>query len=392
MCQIFEFDKSCYHEFNLLQKSHEELQERHAKAEDKLSIKRRSVQGFEKSYRDLHLELQATQEELTHTRIQLENAEHKIQSANSEHAANPAPQAPISQPAFAPATATNPTFSVTPVVPIRQPTVQQPVENPTSSIAPAATTWRPRGISPSKPLTGKNVDEYSAWAYTVKKKLQTDAPMYAGDDDRVGYILSQMENPIFEAIHIWVEDQEVLTLEAFFDEVEHYMGIHLQTTQAKKDLTTIKMKPEESVNEYYHRIFKLWQRAKTLEEDRIRQFLVTIKPTISAALVGTDFTTMRTLLDKARTIEDRKKEISFTHFKDNKFNNPRNTGASNTSTFANSHSRSNTSNPAQPRPSSSASTKPAEDSPNRKFMPCATKPAGWVGQWHEPEAYPPVLT
>ena len=79
-----------------------------------------------------------------------------------------------------------------------------------------------------------------------------------------------MEAPIFGAMHSWVVDMgDSLTIDALFDEIENYMGIHLQSRDAKKELITITMKSGESVSEYYHRIFKLWQKAKTPIDKRI---------------------------------------------------------------------------------------------------------------------------
>ena len=103
--------------------------------------------------------------------------------------------------------------------------------------------WRPRGINPSKPLKGEDSEEYSPWAYSVRKKLKTDAPLYADENEKVGCALSQMEAPIFGAMHSWVADMgDSLSADALFEEIEHYMGIHLQSRDAKKELLTVIMK------------------------------------------------------------------------------------------------------------------------------------------------------
>ena len=47
---------------------------------------------------------------------------------------------------------------------------------------------------------------FSPWAYSVRNKLKTDAPLYANESEKVGYALSQMEAPIFGAMHSWVAD------------------------------------------------------------------------------------------------------------------------------------------------------------------------------------------
>ena len=174
--------------------------------------------------------------------------------------------------------------------------------------------WRPHGINPSKPLKGEDSEEYSPWAYSVRKKPKTDAPLYANESEKVGYALSQMEAPIFGAMHSWVADMgDSLSADALVEEIEHYMGIHLQSRDAKKELLTVIMKWGESVSEYYHRIFKLWQKAKTPVEQRIEKFLVTLKPSISRSLMGSVFIDFCPLLDEARRIEDRRKDVAH-HF------------------------------------------------------------------------------
>jgi hypothetical protein len=58
------------------------------------------------------------------------------------------------------------------------------------------------------------------------------------------------------------------------DEVEHYMSVHLQQREAKRDLRVISQR--EKISEYYHRIRSRWQKAKTAEDDRVDQFLATM--------------------------------------------------------------------------------------------------------------------
>jgi hypothetical protein len=59
------------------------------------------------------------------------------------------------------------------------------------------------------------------------------------------------------------------------DEVEHYMSVHLQQREAKRDLQVISQRHGENISEYYHRIRSLRQKAKAPEDDRVDQFLTT---------------------------------------------------------------------------------------------------------------------
>ena len=243
--------------------------------------------------------------------------------------------------------------------------------------------WRPRGINPSKPLKGEDSEEYSPWAYSVRNKLKTDAPLYADENEKVGYALSQMEEPIFGAMHSWIVDTgDSLSADALFEEIEHYMGIHLQSRDAKKELLTVTMKGGESVSEYYHRIFKLWQKAKTPVDERIEKFLVTLKPSISNSLMGSVFTDFRPLLDEARRIEDRRKDVA------HHFPRPDKPAATKNSSQRSNFSSGQSSTQSSGGKSASSSinqtsSKKSDDRPNAKLMPTIVKPAGWVGTWYD---------
>ena len=162
-----------------------------------------------------------------------------------------------------------------------------------------------------------------------------------------------------------------LTIDALFDEIEHYMGIHLQSRDAKKELITITMKSNESVSEYYHRIFKLWQKAKTPIDERVEKFLVTLKPNISNSLMGSVFTEFRPLLDEARRIEDQRKDV--VHY----FSRPEKTGPSKNSGREGKSSSGQTS--ISDSRQSSAKEKKSGDNPNSKFSATIVKPASWIG-------------
>ena len=149
------------------------------------------------------------------------------------------------------------------------------------------------------------------------------------------------------------------------------------------------MKPSESVNEYYHRLFKLWQQAGTPEDEKLKKFKGTLKPSISTPLLALRHTSMRDLLDSARLIEEQKKTISSNFPRDS----TRPAAAVATKVF-----KPLTKNPmaAQTIPPAAVGTNtPARDArpgnppnPNARFMPTSTKPQGWAGTWYDPERQP----
>jgi hypothetical protein len=166
-----------------------------------------------------------------------------------------------------------------------------------------------------------------------------------------------MKSPIFDAMQDWVVDVRVIgsaLFGNFMEEAEHYMGLRLLERQAKRDLHTIVQKPDEGISEYYHRIRPLWKRAKTSEPDCIDQFMTTMIPRLSRSLLVRSYDNVRDLLDNARTIEDRQKDIDY-HLR------RRRVGVTSTThTNLSLVTRS----------------------------PVAEKPNSWSGQWYEPNLNP----
>lgn len=172
-----------------------------------------------------------------------------------------------------------------------------------------------------------------------------------------------------------------------FSEVEHWMGIHLQQRDAKKELLTITMRSDEQVSKYYHRIFLLWQKAKTPNDERIDKFLVTLKPYISTPLMNRRFSSIRKLLDKARLIEDRQKEVSTYH----PWPDRQTTLSKNTNRDRGNSSRHATT--SMPSAAASKTTRPTTTQSNIAAVtaPTATKLTGWAGTWYDPESNPKML-
>jgi hypothetical protein len=258
---------------------------------------------------------------------------------------------------------------------------------------PDSTNWRPRGRDPKEPLKGESRDEYPPWRYAVLLKLKTDAIQFLDEDAKIGYALSQMKQPIFDDMFTWVFDKgDSITLLDLFDEIEHYLGYHLQEREARKDLIAIAQRPDEPISEYYHRIYKLWQKAKTPETERVEKFLTTMLPYLSTPLIARGYRRTRELLDDARTVEDRKKDIAFSH--------PRNK-ARVTATWSGSVTASNsrlsggtarTNDRPLTRSGATGTSAPNSNisprSPNARFGPVAKKPDGWVGTWYDPVRNP----
>jgi hypothetical protein len=74
-------------------------------------------------------------------------------------------------------------------------------------------------------------------------------------------------------------------------------------------LKTISQEQGEGIDEYYHRIRPLWQKANIPESDRVDQFLTTMIPGLSSSLLARSYGKVRDLLDGVRIIEDRRKDV-----------------------------------------------------------------------------------
>ena len=168
-----------------------------------------------------------------------------------------------------------------------------------------AATWHPRKIGPIELLSGKIVDDYGPWSYVIQEKLEIDAPMYVTMQQQVAYTLLRIKSPLFDKIAAWVaENSDTITMLELFDKTKHWMRVHLQAIKAKQELITIAMKNTKSVSKYYHCIFKLWTRAKTLINKRIVKFTRLLKPNIFMPLLGCKFTSIRAVLDKVQDIKN----------------------------------------------------------------------------------------
>lgn len=268
------------------------------------------------------------------------------------------------------------------------PAIAEPVVTVTAN-------YRPRGNNPKEPLDGKNLDAYSPWAFTIEGKISTDAPLYPNEQEKMKYALSQMTNPIFDALYTWVIDVgPSLSLEAFFKKIQSYLGIAYLAKNAKKELREISMNKNETVTEYYHRLFKLWQRAKTPAEDRIETFKDILKPSVAVPLLSRDFDSLETLLHEARKIEQGRKELNqkFAKQDSQKSAKPTSSIPSTSRGFNKTTiTTSSTSIAVKPKTTTPSAAPAVNKNSNSNFGPVSVKPTGWIGAWHDGTLHPPKL-
>ena len=146
----------------------------------------------------------------------------------------------------------------------------------------------------------------------MNDKLRVDAVMYPEERDRISYAFHQLAQPIFQQLDAWINaNADDLSMEDFYKQIEHSMGIHMLVERAEDELHVVTMKPTgETVDDYYQRIFKLWEQAGTTKQEKVKKFEITLKPSISHALIGQKHTKIIDVLDAAREIEHQKHQIS----------------------------------------------------------------------------------
>ena len=92
----------------------------------------------------------------------------------------------------------------------------------------AAENYRPRGIGPKQQLTGTDMTAYAPWKWAVDEKLRIDSVIYPTAMDQVSYAFSQLTQPIFQQLDSWIQaNSDNLSMDEFYNEIEHYMGIPL---------------------------------------------------------------------------------------------------------------------------------------------------------------------
>ena len=273
--------------------------------------------------------------------------------------------------------------------------------------------YRPRGIGPKKQLTGTDPLAFALWKWAVNNKFCVDSVILPTEEDKISYAFHQLDQPIFQQLDAWIAaNSEGLTMEGFYRQIEHCMGIHMLTEQAKDELHTVTMKSNKTVDKYYQQIFKLWEQAKTPEREKIRRFEITLKPSILHALIGQKHTKIMDVLDAAREIEHRKSQISSKFARDSAklFQKTLGSFGSSGRTWGKGGSLPQASGSSGARANSVASgasgsssaapknngklvntTSSSSANPNAKFIPTATKPAGWVGTWYDSETNPRKL-
>ena len=122
-----------------------------------------------------------------------------------------------------------------------------------SVTADPVASYRPRGIGPKNQLTGTDPTAYAPWRWAVNDKLRVDAVIYPEERDRISYAFHQLAQPIFQQLDSWINaNANDLSMEDFYKQIKHSMGIHMLVERAKDKLYVVTMKlTGEIVDDYY---------------------------------------------------------------------------------------------------------------------------------------------
>ena len=119
-------------------------------------------------------------------------------------------------------------------------------------------SYSPHGIRPKNQLTGTDLTAYVLWRCAVNDKQRVDAVMYLEKRDQISYAFHQLAQPIFQQLDAWINaNAEDFSMEDFYKQIEHSMGIYMLVKKAEDELHVVTMKPIKTVDNYYQRIFKL---------------------------------------------------------------------------------------------------------------------------------------
>lgn len=154
--------------------------------------------------------------------------------------------------------------------------------------------YRSIDINLSKSLKKIDSNEYNTWTYVIWKKLKIDEFFYSNDKQKIKYVFNQMKNFILKKI---------------FKKIENYMSIHHQKKNAKKKFQIVKMNKTKNVSKYYHRLFKLWQRADISFENQINVFIEFVFFDISNAFQAREYKNFIKLLKNVKRIENYRKNV-----------------------------------------------------------------------------------
>ena len=85
--------------------------------------------------------------------------------------------------------------------------------------------------------------------------------MYPEERDQISYVFHQLAQPIFQQLDAWINaNTNDFSMEDYYKQIKYSMGIYMLVKKAEDELHVVTMKPTgKTVDNYYQRIFKLWQ-------------------------------------------------------------------------------------------------------------------------------------
>jgi hypothetical protein len=204
--------------------------------------------------------------------------------------------------------------------------------------------------------------------------------MYSNDREKMRYALSQMKDLIFDVMHDWIQKNESnFTLKNFFMKIENYMRLHLLERSAKKKLLIISMKNSKIVNAFYHRIFKLWKRAKVFDANCMNQFNIVVRSHLVNALMSRRYTDMKAMFEMTKEVKNQKNDLNSRYSRSNNKNKKENREQASQKGDV----RLSISNRTSQNPRSKMSKSSSSDCLNAQFKSISIKSADWIRTWYK---------
>lgn len=178
------------------------------------------------------------------------------------------------------------------------------------SVVTITTNYRPRDNNSKKSLNGKNLDAYSSWIFTIKKKSALMLSCTRMSRRRWSTLFFKWSISFSMPCISELSMSIFFFFEIFFKEIQNYFKIIYLIKDAKKKLRKISINKNETITKYYHRLFKFWQRVKISIENQIETFKNIFKLNVVVFLLNKDFDSLKTLLYETRKIEQSRKELN----------------------------------------------------------------------------------
>lgn len=255
-----------------------------------------------------------------------------------------------------------------------------------------------KGQDPPKKL-GADKNDYAEWSFYMDMKFRDDKPLFPSDSYKIRYGLTQTTAPLWSNMRAWLQDKDAQgirpTWREFLQEVESFLDVKHLTVEARNSVESVRQLPGEDVSTLFARMSSLWLQCSMPTHDRLRTFRQALFPTLQRAVALVGDATLRDerdLLESVRTAQhnlDLQRQANpQPPARTDRSNRWRNRFSSTPQSLPFRRNHNNAPHRGFPTQQPSIAV-------NAVSLPApyaGPKPAGWVGDWFEPNPTPGPLS